>query len=1130
MLANPSAPAYSREPGGDSHLRTDSTDTDTLVTVPLRSSSSYTLEMPEVLYKTPEAMAFQKYGVYEVSEFTGSPSIQVPLYTVKYKDIEIPIALTYDAGGIPVEQESSWVGLGWNLMVGGCINYVPSGSTDPRLLEASATEWEDFLSEGDGVVSYMQSDMDSYSIDLRRDFRAGYGERDYYQVSLPHGRFLTFFYDNLTGKYDVFGKDGDQYKIEDLNNSSYSTLYDAQWAVTDGDGWVYYFQPGEKYTEDTPASLYTSSWNLVRILSPEGSAVDLGHARPSDLIHSRSRLYEQYDCVSESDVSHYPALGYSSGHSTRECDVSPTYPSYIDTYDQHVAFTTSTRDDYPGSRKLDRIAVISKLTGDTIREILLSYDYFRAPQSGGNHLTYSSYTGGRDDLELRLKLLSVKEVAGNDTLTTRFSYNETERLPIKTSYAQDFWGYYNGRANSGTSISQASYTMLPTPLPILLSAGESFNEELMRMKAANRYCDPVKSQAAMLTGITYPSKGSTRFEYEAHRFSSTGTMSSLRLPTAQGYESHNVSLPASDNNQPGDVTYRLFTVGSRAVGTVTVSFSGRLSHLLTSGACVRIYPHAPGGSTLTYDLASLPGTDLGTTYSYTETFNVDLSPNTYTLVAYCPDDLGSGYHVTATMKLHQRMTQSSVPENHGGGLRIRKVTNIDETGMVCDSTVYEYVDEGGATSGRLLQPLTFFDNKTLWCIYSTGILPGQVQGYKYSVHRLRHPSCSMPVPLMSMSGGAVGYSTVTRKKYDSGGALLGSVVSCYTDSVPKSHHGMWYFNCHGNGSLLSRTFMDSSGHPLRRLDYTYEHTTSLIHSNVMVEDTYVDFSSNTGSFQTLIPRYRLWFYSFVRDWDRLASETETLYGGESASSRSTFYTYSSNNHRVRSSTTDSSIPGMSYVTEYKYPFDFASGAEAAMADSSNFIINPVVEQSLYGKRGGNTTLLQSRRDRYSYFPGYSRDIQRKVYLRTTSSISSGGGAPEQRISYTYSPLCDLRYVEKDSTERAVYLWGYHQMYPVAEIRGATYAQVSQWATPSLITQLGNAVSGVPSKLSALRSALSDKGVLVTTSTFEPLLGPSSTTSPNGTARNYTYDVFGRLSSVSDGLGNTIETHQYHFKP
>ena len=81
-------------------------------------------------FRTPEASAFKKYGEESVNDYTGTADISVPLYTIKCKDIEIPLVLRYDASGIKVEQEASWVGLGWNLMVGGCINYVCAGGHD----------------------------------------------------------------------------------------------------------------------------------------------------------------------------------------------------------------------------------------------------------------------------------------------------------------------------------------------------------------------------------------------------------------------------------------------------------------------------------------------------------------------------------------------------------------------------------------------------------------------------------------------------------------------------------------------------------------------------------------------------------------------------------------------------------------------------------------------------------------------------------------------------------------------------------------------------------------------------------------------------------------------------------------
>lgn len=91
------------------------------------------ITFPTVTPKSPEASAFQKYVETEINEYTGNPAISIPLYTLSYKGIEVPLSLTYDGGGIQVSQEASWVGLGWSLNVGGCINYVCQGGNDQWL-------------------------------------------------------------------------------------------------------------------------------------------------------------------------------------------------------------------------------------------------------------------------------------------------------------------------------------------------------------------------------------------------------------------------------------------------------------------------------------------------------------------------------------------------------------------------------------------------------------------------------------------------------------------------------------------------------------------------------------------------------------------------------------------------------------------------------------------------------------------------------------------------------------------------------------------------------------------------------------------------------------------------------------
>ena len=59
-----------------------------------------------------------------VSEYTGIPEIQIPLYTLIIDEVNIPINLNYHSAGNRVTQESSWIGLGWDLTFGSIIQQI----------------------------------------------------------------------------------------------------------------------------------------------------------------------------------------------------------------------------------------------------------------------------------------------------------------------------------------------------------------------------------------------------------------------------------------------------------------------------------------------------------------------------------------------------------------------------------------------------------------------------------------------------------------------------------------------------------------------------------------------------------------------------------------------------------------------------------------------------------------------------------------------------------------------------------------------------------------------------------------------------------------------------------------------
>lgn len=73
---------------------------------------------------SPTAFQFVKYTEMPVSEYTGMPNVSIPLYNIEEDGVKVPIALTYHGGGIRVNEEASWVGLGWDLQVGSIVQQI----------------------------------------------------------------------------------------------------------------------------------------------------------------------------------------------------------------------------------------------------------------------------------------------------------------------------------------------------------------------------------------------------------------------------------------------------------------------------------------------------------------------------------------------------------------------------------------------------------------------------------------------------------------------------------------------------------------------------------------------------------------------------------------------------------------------------------------------------------------------------------------------------------------------------------------------------------------------------------------------------------------------------------------------
>lgn len=87
--------------------------------------------------ETPNTASLGSFGDYQVNQFTGSPGIQIPLFTLTSGNIQVPVNLRYNAAAVRTTQEPGWVGQGWDIQATGAITRSVRGSLDEFYIATS---------------------------------------------------------------------------------------------------------------------------------------------------------------------------------------------------------------------------------------------------------------------------------------------------------------------------------------------------------------------------------------------------------------------------------------------------------------------------------------------------------------------------------------------------------------------------------------------------------------------------------------------------------------------------------------------------------------------------------------------------------------------------------------------------------------------------------------------------------------------------------------------------------------------------------------------------------------------------------------------------------------------------------
>ena len=1092
--------------------------------------------------------------------------------------------LRYDASGIKVEQEASWVGLGWNLTVGGCINYVCAGGHDLyNAPEISNKLWTEYLTSKfsfstygdhelktqtryyvynpnensnwmaslpynslDFVLSYTDNIGGGWGMKEYVDW--GYGERDFYSVNVM-GKSFLFFIDPFTLKVFCIGKAGEDFIVEPEYESDPQRGIGYQpdilkWTITDSDGYVYRFEVGDRFQNDLQTgAIYTSCWYLTKIKTPSGEEVEFKYnslTRPSRMTRFESyRLPVVHGggqaCCSTVSESSYNCFTQSVNSSTY---VKSHYLREIKTDNQTVTFVTSSSNESSG-RKLDAITVVSN-DNTTFRNIVLSYGSFGYTSTGGNYAPAPSGTHS----EYRLKLDNVKEIASQDTLTTSFSYNST-LLPSKRSCAQDFWGYYNGQENN---VSGRGYTLVPAPQKFM-SSHYTLALDNYSINGADRYSRGSFMQAAMLNKVVYPTGGYTTYEFEPNSILTNDfTLTEQYIENQYNlsvlarftcYPNQYYELVADQSEQRKD-----FTLTQEITADLYLQCDGN-SLLHGENMQIKIYQQNQQNNQ-TYSLVdSIPVTFLPYSPVPSHIQSITLPAGNYFLLII---PINNNHNMPFSIRCYLNgWYEETVPQTGNytqacGGLRIKKISNFDHDGERINYTTYDY-NAYGLTSGKLLDKIETIDYVQCYNMNPVGGTPG---AHTVGVYTLGTGHSRIPAFFKSCNPGIVGYSKVTKSKYDAAGHLEKRVVTSYENDEPQNMYGIDYYTSFDNGQILSQEILDASNAIVAKTVNTYENDMVDYYATNMVTNykclnngpgapaasvtlevydypsTALIITENMGCLgpEGVVDVRR---YPYILSRSELSKTTSTEYCPDGSTIIKTKdYLYNTINHKVSQIDDSTGLPNQVLRTKITYSVDGTDTISTSMRNAHR--LNDVVESKNYLVENNLEKSISTKLTTYA--PISINDTL--YYLPGSLSTSIGNETPEPRVTYSYDEKRNVRSVVVDSIE-TVYLWSYKGQYPIAKIEGLTYAQVESAIGASTISNLLQAAAPSTGQLTSIRNAVKAIGGHVTTYTFKPLVGIESQTLPNGYTIYYEYDAFGRLTRVIDHDGNVVSTNSYNYR-
>lgn len=458
-----------------------------------------------------------------------------------------------------------------------------------------------------------------------------------------------------------------------------------------------------------------------------------------------------------------------------------------------------------------------------------------------------------------------------------------------------------------------------------------------------------------------------------------------------------------------------------------------------------------------------------------------------------------------------------------GGLRITKQVNKDAAGEVITTKTYQYANPSIAQD-------VLADNYSHDTEYVYGYRDIRGLHWGCSIHTIEK---STPIlPLTGDMGSPIFYGDVTEITEGIGKVEYGFKENrsslnnmedngnCYD---PIHLYSTQYNFDQGNISptlLSKKTYVLENGQYKLKTAESYTYTEIQRDSFLLgVRFEQSNVLINLGGIHELDAAYDVsnFHYEFcysdvcaVPSFFILTSKSVTDYDGKVTTTTS--YGYDPQ-YRTLEPTSETTVVsnGETLTTLYTYPFQKTGTVYANMANAN--IQVPVETKNL---RGGTT--INRTKTTYANYNG--------LYLPSAYYVGKTDSEPTLRVVYDYDAKGNLTYIEKDSIQKTVFLWGYNGLYPVAKIDGMSKTSVYGALGTTINTLQGNPSDANIYAVNS-NSTIANEG-LVTTYTWTPQIGVTSIRKPNLETTYYTYDIMGRLASIKNHYGKVIESYIYNY--